>query len=221
MFIADTLIGDSLRWCAWLACAVVLAGCLRYADWRALRGVPLRQHLLYGCLFFMVILWMISVRTFEGLWLHFLGVTTVCLLLGWRFTMLAGALACTAQALLIGEPLAAAPLAWCLSVLVPASVTRLLVYWLRRQPQRNLFVYLLGAGFGGGVLAAASLCAAGILALAWSGQRDWAFAALESWPLLALIAFPEGFINGTVLSVMVVLNPEAVKTFDSDKYLGD
>ena len=46
-------------------------------------------------------------------------------------------------------------------------------------------------------------------------------AALENWPLISLILFPEGFINGMVLSVIVVLNPEAVKTFDSDKYMGE
>ena len=45
--------------------------------------------------------------------------------------------------------------------------------------------------------------------------------ALENWPLIALIAFPEGFINGMLLSVLVVWYPDTVKTFDSVKYLGD
>ena len=45
--------------------------------------------------------------------------------------------------------------------------------------------------------------------------------SLENWPLIALIAFPEGFINGMLLSVIVVINPEAVKTFDSGKYMGE
>ena len=96
-----------------------------------------------------------------------------------------------------------------------------LVFWLRRRPQSNLFIYLLGAGFGGGALSALGLAAGGLLLLESSGDHSRVMAALENWPLMTLIMFPEGFINGMVLSVIVVLNPEAVKTFDSDKYMGE
>ena len=169
----------------------------------------------------MVILWLISVRMFDGLWLHFMGVTTVTLLVGWRFTLLLGALASCVYALLISQPLAAVPAAWLVTVLVPASLSRLLVYWLRRRPQSNLFIYLLGAGFGGGALSSLGLAASGLCLLALVGQQAQVTAALENWPMITLIMFPEGFINGMVLSVIVVLNPEAVKTFDSDKYMGE
>ena len=112
-------------------------------------------------------------------------------------------------------------MAWAVSVLVPASLSRALVYWLRRRPQSNLFVYLLGAGFGGGALSAMGLALASLLVLALAGELQRVSIALENWPLITLIMFPEGFINGMVLSVIVVLNPEAVKTFDSNKYMGE
>lgn len=221
MFLDPALIPPSLMWASLGIATAVLLPCLRYAPWSALWAVALRQHLLFASLLFLVVLWLISVRIFDGLWLHFLGVTAVTLLLGWRFTVLVGALASCAYALLIQQSLAGAPLAWLVSVLIPATLSRLLVYWLRRRPQSNLFIYLLGAGFGGGVLSAIGLCVAGVTALALASQGARAGVALENWPLVALIAFPEGFLNGMVLSVIVVLNPEAVKTFDSDKYLGE
>ena len=221
MFVDAALIPESLSW--WLAAlaAAVLLPCLRYAEWRAMLQVPLRQHLLFASLLFLVILWLISVRMFDGLWLHFMGVTTVTLLVGWRFTLLLGALASCVYALLISQPLAAVPAAWLVTVLVPASLSRLLVYWLRRRPQSNLFIYLLGAGFGGGALSSLGLAASGLLLLELVGQQAQVTAALENWPMITLVMFPEGFINGMVLSVIVVLNPEAVKTFDSDKYMGE
>ena len=82
MFVDAALIPDPLSW--WLAAlaAAVLLPCLRYAEWRAMMQVPLRQHLLFASLLFLVILWLISVRMFDGLWLHFMGVTTVTLLVG-------------------------------------------------------------------------------------------------------------------------------------------
>lgn len=221
MFLDASLIPDHLLWISTILMAITLSLCLRYSDWRALFSVPLRQHLIFASLFFLVILWLISVRVFDGLWLHFLGVTAVTLLVGWRFTMVVGAAASCGHALLISQPLGGAPLAWLVSVLIPASLSRLLVLWLRRRPQSNLFVYLLGAGFGGGVLAAIGLSLASLAVLAMVGQTERVYSALEHWPLIALIMFPEGFINGMVLSVVVVLNPEAVKTFDSDKYMGE
>ncbi len=201
--------------------ALALLPCLRFADWRAMWEVPLRQHLLFASLLFLVLLWLISVRIFDGLWLHFMGVTTVTLLVGLRFTLLVGALASCAYALLISQPLTAAAPAWLVTVLVPALLSRLLVVWLRRRPQSNLFIYLLGAGFGGGALSALGLAAGSLLLLELSGDHRRVMAALENWPMITLVMFPEGFINGMVLSVIVVLNPEAVKTFDSDKYMGE
>ena len=220
MFFAADLLTDTLIWGSILVAAVALPLLVRAAEWRAL-SVSLRQHLLFASLLFLVVLWMISVRTLEGMWLHFLGVTAVTLLIGLRFTLIVGALACMIHTLLIGQHLAVAPLAWMVSVVCPASLSRLLVYWLRGRPQSNLFVYLLGAGFGGGVLAALGTAVSSLVVLQLAGHSDLVLAALETWPLITLILFPEGFINGMVLSVIVVLNPEAVKTFDSDKYMGE
>lgn len=221
MFIDAALIPPALAWWCTAIAALVLLPCLRYAQWRSTLEVPLRQHLLLASLVFLVVLWLISVRVFDGLWLHFMGVTTVTLLVGWRFTLLLGAAASCVYGFLIGQPMTAAACAWLITVLVPASISRLLVYWLRRRPQSNLFIYLLGAGFGGGAFAALGLALGGLLLMALSGDHERVSMALENWPMMTLIMFPEGFINGMVLSVIVVLNPEAVKTFDSDKYMGE
>jgi uncharacterized membrane protein len=220
VFFAAALLTDTLIWSGVAIAAIALPLLIRAAEWHALR-VPLRQHLLFASLLFLVVLWMISVRTLEGMWLHFLGVTAVTLLLGLRFTLLVGALACVIHALLIDQPMTAVPIAWLVSVVCPASLSRLLVYWLRRRPQSNLFIYLLGAGFGGGALAALGTAILSLVLLQLAGHPDQVIAALETWPLITLILFPEGFINGMVLSVIVVLNPEAVKTFDSNKYMGE
>ncbi len=221
MFIADELIPLWLQVTTTLITAFTLPACIRFADWRAIVRVPVRQHLLFASLFFLAALWLMSVRHIEGLLLHLSGMTAVTLLVGWRFALLVGALATIAYTLLSGQELAAAPLAWLVTVVVPASISRLLVYELRRVRFSNLFIYLLGAGFGGGILSAFGMSVAGLVALQLCDRGDLVSAALEAWPLIALIAFPEGFINGMVLSVLVVWYPDTVKTFDSVKYLGD
>ena len=104
-------------------------------------------------------------------------------------------------------------------MLIPASVSRWLVFVLRRQRQQNLFIFMLGAGFGGGIL---SMLVVAIVSLAlfWLiGQGEWTRNAVENWPLLSLILFPEGFINGMLVTTLTVFYPGLVKTFDDAFYL--
>ena len=105
MFIAIDLIPQWLQVSTTLITAIMLPACIRFADWRAIAQVPVRQHLLYASLLFPVLLWMISVRHIEGLLLHFAGLTTVTLLVGWRFALLIGAIATIAYTLIVGQEL--------------------------------------------------------------------------------------------------------------------
>jgi uncharacterized membrane protein len=84
----------------------------------------------------------------------------------------------------------------------------------------NLFLYLLGVGFGGGILAMLVTIVAALALLLLCGQQAWAGEALENWPLIVLILFPEGFINGMIVTTLTVFYPQLVKTFDERHYLG-
>lgn len=205
----------------WLALLATCGLAARYADWRALRQQPERFHLVFGGMLFCVLLWLMSVRMVEGLWLHFMGVTTLTLILGWRFAILAGTLAVVVYTLLIGEPLVAVAPAWLLTIAIPASVSRWLVHELRRLKSHNLFIYMLGAGFGGGMLSVLITAIAAVSFLWLIGQHGWAEQALTNWPLITLVLFPEGFINGMIVTALTVFYPDLVKTFDDAYYLDD
>jgi uncharacterized membrane protein len=43
----------------------------------------------------------------------------------------------------------------------------------------------------------------------------------EYWPLLMLMMFSEGFINGMCVSVLAIFFPDWLKTFDDHFYLDD
>jgi uncharacterized membrane protein len=220
VFVAAELVPAWLSIVLWGLLLATCALAARFADWRALWGVSARHHLLFGSIAFCLALWLLKVHTIDGLWIHLLGVTTVTLIIGWRFCVIAGAVATAIYTLLLGESFAATPVAWLLSVAVPATVARLLVHVLRRYRGRNLFVYMLGAGFGGGLLAPLAVAAVALPLLWLMGQQAWVEQALESWPLVTLLMFPEGFINGMVITTLTVFYPQLVKTFDDEYYLG-
>lgn len=221
MTIAAELIPHWLSVGLWLLLLVTLLLAVRMADWTAMRAVSARYHLLFGGTLFCLILWLLSVRVIPGLWLHFLGMTTLTMILGWRFAMIGGSIAIVLHTLLIGQGLVAVSPAWLLTVAVPATVSRLLVHRLRNFRSRNLFVYLLGAGFGGGLLSVLLVAVTALPVLWLIGQHGWASQALANWPLILLMMFPEGFINGMVVTTLTVFYPGMVKTFDDNYYLGD
>ena len=92
---------------------------------------------------------------------------------------------------------------------------------MQRLRSNNLFLYLLGVGFGGGILAMLMMVAM-VLPLLWLiGQQAWVELALDSWPMVLLVLFPEGFINGMAVTTLTVFYPQLVKTFDDEFYLGE
>ena len=221
MFISGDLIP---HWLALVSGLLMLGTCLActlLAPWSAIRAVPARVHLVLGGAVLCLLLWLMSVHMIDQLWLHLLGVTVLVMLLGLRFALLAGAAATLLYTYLIGEALHAAPLAWSLTVLVPALVSRAVVHSITRLRSDNLFLYLLGAGFGGGMLAMLAMCLAALPVLWLLDQRQWLQTALENWPLVSLVMFPEGFINGMIITTLTVFYPQLVKTFDDKHYLGD
>jgi len=198
---------------------VGLATAFSQAQWRALRAVPARLHLLGAATAFCLVLWMMSVDVGDTLRMHLLGMTGVTLVLGWCFAVQCGSVALLLTLPLAGESLAAYPAAWLLTVAIPATVSRLLVTRLARLRQQNLFVYTLGGGFAGAMLAVLAVAMA-TLALLWlAGERQLLATGLENWPMLALILFPEGFINGMLVTAICVYHPEVVKTFDDRRYI--
>lgn len=198
--------------------ALTCAACLWSANWRAVRQVPSRGHLLFGGAIACLALWLISFTVIDGVRVHFLGVTALTLVVGWRFAILAGSAAVVAHTLAVGQPMISLPVAWLLTVAVPATVSRWLVYQLRATRAQNLFIYMLGAGFGGGALSslAVTVTAMGLLWLA--GQAQLVTLALQNWPAALLVLFPEGFINGMIITAFTVYYPDLLKTFDDEHY---
>ncbi len=189
------------------------------ARWRALADDPTRLHLVAGGALACLLLWLLNIHVANGVLLHFLGVTTLTLVVGWSFTLLGLGVALVPFTLLQQLPWEGLGLSFCLSVLLPATVTRALLVLLYRPSLRHPFVYFLGAGFAGGGLVVLTLSLV-VAFLFWlSGLDGYLDNMKEFWPLVFLLMFSEGFINGMCVSAFAVFYPDWVKTFDDRFYL--
>lgn len=208
----------------WLPALLVVAGgwgwALWRAPWRALLEVPARQHAAYAALLFLALFWLLNVEVREVLILHPLLVTALVMIFGGELALIIGNLALLLGWVIEPRPWSALPLDSLLSITVPVLTTLLVLRLIERQPSANLFVYMLGGGFFGAML---SILAMGLTAwcmFALGGMTAQLTLLEDNYLLIVLLMFPEGFINGTVVTMLAVFRPDLLKTYDDRRYLG-
>jgi len=190
--------------------ASLLGVALLRAPWRALLSRSERQHAFFACLFILPLLWAGTMEVTSGVRLHLMGMTAVLLVFGWELAVVIGALAGAVLVIFGAWHWSHLPVNLSLVVAVPVAITQGLLVVADRLPRSNLFVYLLGVGFLGGALSMTASLVMGARLLAW--DLDHAMALL--------LAFPEGFIDGTVITALTVFYPTIMRTYDDERYLG-
>lgn len=206
----------------WLG-AGVYAGALLWAVWRApwleVLSDSRRQHLLFSTVLGLFLLWLVRRDFDSGVSFHFLGMTVVTLLLDWPLALLGGLLAQIGLIAIGRQDLLALGVNGLLLVLLPVLITEGCALLVERAQPRNLFVYIFCCGFFPAALAALCCLLAGLGLLALDGRF-----AMPPWlddfiGYLWLVTFPEAFINGTLVTALVVFCPDWLETFNRTRYL--
>ncbi|MGE7992659.1 energy-coupling factor ABC transporter permease [Pseudomonas sp. NPDC089554] len=203
----------------WLAYVPLLLWAAARTGWVELFSDRRRQHLLFGTMFALFALWLVR-RDFDtGVSYHFIGMTAVTLLLDWPLAVLGGFIAQLGLLALGRQDLAALGVNGLLFIGLPVLVTEVCALLVERAQPRNLFVYIFCSGFFAAALATL-LCLLAALGLLWLDGRF----AMPEWlgdfvGYLWLMMFPEAFINGMVVSALVVFCPEWLETFNRTRYL--
>ncbi|WKE66859.1 energy-coupling factor ABC transporter permease [Gallaecimonas kandeliae] len=206
----------------------LLAGALACCAWAQKRGelALLRsqawlQGLFLGSALVLLVLWLLKAGIEPGLKVHFLGLTAVTLVLGWRLALLAGLLPLGLLALAgltawqhLGIQLLAGVL---LPVLLSEGGRRVVYRFL----PHNLFVYFFCAGFFNAALALIGQMLA-MAAWFYFGEGFKAEQVLDNYlVLMPLLAFPEALLNGMAVTVLAIYKPHWLKEFHDSDYLND
>lgn len=218
MIAAELLSTESLA-LGWTILLPVIAWAAWRAPWVELFSDSRRQHLMFGTVLVLFLLWLMRRDFDSGLSYHLIGMTAVTLLLDWPLAVLGGLAAQLGLLALGKQELAALGVNGALLVLLPVLVTELCAKWVEQYQPRNLFVYIFCCGFFPAALAAL-LCVLIGLGLLWVDgifpMPPW----LEDFiGYLWLVMFPEAFINGTAVTALVVFCPEWLETFNRTRYL--
>jgi uncharacterized membrane protein len=217
--ITAQLLSTETQVVGWLIYVPVLLWAMIRAPWVELFSDSRRQHLLFGTVFALFMLWLVR-RDFDtGVSYHFIGMTAVTLLLDWPLALVGGLVAQIGLVLLGRQDLAAMGVNGALLIVLPVLVTEGCAILVERAQPRNPFVYIFCSGFFAAALSAL-LCLLVGLGVLWLDERF----AMPEWledfvGYLWLIIFPEAFINGMVISALVVFCPEWLETFNRTRYL--
>ena len=220
MDLSGELLSTGLVGTAWAIHVLALLAALRWLPWRRLAH-GLHLHLLGGTVVCLMVLWSLRTEVHAGLEFHLLGMTTTTLMLGWSTAVVAGSLALVGLALAAPADWGGFPVTALLTVVLPATLTQIMLVLIRSALPKHFFVYVfLNAFLTAGIVAlAAGYAAAAIMIV--DDVQDLHDLRQSLLPFFPLMFFPEAFINGFVISVMVGLRPEWVASFDDDEYLRD
>jgi len=187
-------------------------------DWNRLKTERALQHSCLGAAVALGMLWHLRAGLSPGLTIHIFGMTVVTLMLGWALAIVAGLLALLMVVITGREPLLLFAANGLITVMMPALVSHGIMVWERRRNFRNFFAYIFFCGFFGAAIAVALAGCTMVLMLWSSGTYSWYQLVQEYLQYLPLIMLPEAFVNGTVVTGLMVFNPELLLTLDERRY---
>lgn len=192
---------------------VVLVGVFRYLPLSQLIQYRKTQHLVFGACACVFILWLFRTGILPQMEVHFLWLTALTLLLGFKWAMFSGLVALIFITVIGIEPWDMLAANGLLSVTLPITISYLIYAISFYRLPRHSFVYIFVCAFLGGMLSI-TLKMLG-LAVYYHYQQGYL------WPLvldnyLALIPFmilPEAMLNGMTITLLVMYCPSWVYTF--------
>lgn len=210
-----------VQWLAHAAFALILIQSLRHAPWDYLKDRDDHNILFASTL----LLWLIrQLRTdipgTEGLEFHLLMATSVTLMFGWAFAFL---IICASEILITFQGIAEWN-SYTTNLLcnggIPIAITLLVYKVVRRYLPRHFFIYIFVCCFLAGALSMlASRLASMTILLAGQTHTVFQLHANGYFTMIPITLFPEGFVNGAIMTMLVVFKPHWVGSFRDQHYL--
>jgi len=191
------------------------------APWKLVLSNNERQHLIFGASILLGLFSIMRVDTLEVITFHPLVITAVTLMIGWHFSILAGAISQLILLVAGVDDWSMLGVNFLVTVIIPATVSYGVLKVSQRISLRNLFVFLLGVGFLGAALSSIAVVTITALLL-FMADYDLSISEIsKEAPLLLLLIFPEGFLNGTIVTAVTVFKPHLMMTFNEECYLSN
>ena len=203
----------------WVMAVLVLLWALKTAPWHKVKGDAVAQRVFGVTAILIYAIWSVKASIGPGLGFHFLGATVVTLMFGWQFALLLFALVIAVLTQMGG----AGWDAWGANLMtlaaVPVAVTWVALLLSYRHLPRHFFVYTFLNAFLVGALSMIVSVLVLSVVLVWGDVISWARLSYQFLPMLPMMSAPEAFLNGFIMTILIVNRVEWVSTFTDEQYL--
>jgi uncharacterized membrane protein len=198
--------------------AGILGRAVTWADWRRLADGD-QLNVFLGAVVCVLMLWTLRTDIQPGFSWHLSAMVTLTLMYGWSLAIVAGSLVLLMTTLFGLSDWAGFPLSALVFIVLPASLTQVILGLVRAYLPKHYFVYVfINAFFAAGLISLlVALTATGLLL---AGDVYSLPKLQDSYLLfLPLMFFPEAVLNGWLIAIMVGFKPHWVGSFRDEEYI--
>lgn len=219
LHIPAELLPTPVLWLANILFGILLLFAARQAPLRQLLANTPNQHVYFGAMVILLLMWGIKAGVSPGLGFHHLGATLFTLMFGWPLALFGLSIIMVASILLQHNEWLSLGVNGCLSIAVPVFASYTVLKLSQKFLPDNFFIYIfVVAFFGAGFAVAVSRLSSIVLLSMVDAYPDVKLIA-ESLMYTPLFMFPEMFVTGMLISIFVVYKPDWVVTFDDERYI--
>jgi len=214
----------------------IIVCALRYAPWTQILISQTRQHFLFASIVALGLFWVLQVEVRGTLAFHPLLMTVTAMIFGWSLAILIGTMGLLMleffqlavrstrydwDVSLAQFDLTTMPVDFLLGIALPVSWAWVMLWLIDRWKFKNPFTYFLGVGFFGAMASSLLMGVAAILLFSISASDIQLAMTKEYFMVFVLLMFPEGFSNGCIATVLAVLWPDMLKTYNDEWYVNN
>jgi uncharacterized membrane protein len=218
MIVDGNLLPAFLTWLVGILWGLCLFGAQRMAPWARLRNAE-QMHVYLGSVATLMLLWHLRAEVLAGVSYHLLGLTAVTLMFGWSLAVIAASLALAGVCLNTGAGWDGFLPNALVAGVAPITLTQILLILIRWYLPKQFFVYVLVNGFLTAGLVGVACGYLVIWMLAFGGAYSIGQLHETVLPFFPLMFLPEAFLNGLLLTILVVFRPHWVYSFSDAQYL--
>ncbi len=178
-----------------------------------------RHHNIFFALcVVLMLLWSMKAGIHTGMEYHYLGATLLTLMFGWQLALMG--IMIEVSVLVIREVIE-----WQIFALnvflmgvIPIIVSSLVLKLVERIEPNHFIIYFFAGTFANAMITIAASVYIAAMVMVAGGAYTYAYVSYEYIPYIFLMIYPEAFLTGLAMIIMIVNHPHWVRSFDDNKY---
>ncbi|MFT5706814.1 MAG: putative membrane protein, partial [Oceanospirillaceae bacterium] len=189
------------------------------SPWIKLKSNLGLQHLCFGATVALMIIWSIQADLIDGVKIHFLGMTALTLILGWDLAVVCASIVLVVLNTISGDSGSNIVANGVITILLPVAVAQIVLHIVSNKLPKNFFIFMFFCGFFCAGLTAILIGCAVAAILGLNDIYSWLKIQQDIVSVIVLTIFPEGLLNGMLLTAIMTFYPDWIRSFDAQEYI--